>query len=404
MVFEHDLEPAWGPGTPVAPPTYPGPSRYAHSPDGFVPRATDSSWLSDVVRDESGRPVSADTVVLDEVQSQSGRAEAALWDARYDLGGLPGFTVTGKDGSSELPAGDQSADGAVQDAYVTSWTAGHRHADSWIQTATEEPGGAPIWKAGGAVRELLQSMNATVDASTLFAYAPNSLLFGFWLSTDVERQHKAPRAYSSRVTGHGARPVYSSVTKSDSFPISKDSVVDRMEMGHAPAKKSKGADGKRTDRPSNLGFGPVIVNMDVTGFVCEVIVARGAISLAALRGVQYGGDQTKRDAAAVALTVLGIAGDVLSRRNSHLRSGCDLVVTSSRYGLRRHGKPTPDTLDVDPNAGVDFWATALHLALEDCRKAGLEWAEPINLYLSAPQKKLISEGADATRSGEVETK
>src|SRR5690606_3914719 len=166
----------------------------------FIPApATDSAWLSDVVRDADHRPVTAGSVVVDEVQSQSGRAESALWNHRHDLGGLPGFVVSGADGTTDLPAGDQSADGAVQDAYVTSWTAGHRIADSWIQTAAEQAGGDPIWKAGGAMRRLLQSMNTTVDATDTFTYAPNALLFGFWISSDVARTHKAPRAYSSRL-------------------------------------------------------------------------------------------------------------------------------------------------------------------------------------------------------------
>src|SRR5690606_10461076 len=114
VAFEHELEPTSGPGTPISPPTYPGPHRYAYSEAGFIPApATDSAWLSDVVRDADHRPVTAGSVVVDEVQSQSGRAESALWNHRHDLGGLPGFVVSGADGTTDLPAGDQSADGAV---------------------------------------------------------------------------------------------------------------------------------------------------------------------------------------------------------------------------------------------------------------------------------------------------
>ena len=284
---------------------------------------------------------------------------------------------------------------------LSSWTASHRHADSWIQTAAANPGGEPVWKSNDdGLADLLTGINSTVDATSAFAYAPNSLLYGYWLSTGVARLHRQARAYRTRIVGYGAAPVHSAATKVDPLPISKESRVDRAAFGFGAAKaNSSRSKNERTDRPSNLGFGPNPGSVGVRGYGCERIAARGSISLSLLRTLQFGGDQAKQSAAATALTVLGLTGDVLLRRRTFLRSGCDLVATASRYGLRRQGRAVPEALPGDVAADVSWWAEALARALDDCRAAGLEFAAPVRLYLSEPQRKLLREGVEALRSG-----
>ncbi|WP_308165632.1 type I-G CRISPR-associated protein Cas7 [Nocardia noduli] len=402
VAIEHDLEPIDGVGAAVAPPTYPSDSGAAHpySKTGTLPLASEGGWLTGVVTGEGGRAVSAPLVILDDVQAQSARASQTLWEHRVELGGLPGF-VLGNDDESRRATGANTVEALIDDVSLSSWTASHRHADSWIQTAAVKPGGEPVWKSNdNGLAELLTGINSTVDATSAFTYAPNSLLYGYWLSSGVARMHRQARAYRTRVIGYGAEPVHSGATKVDPLPISKTSVVDRAAFG-VGAAKSNGKRGKdeRTDKPSNLGFGPNPGSIGVHGYGCERIAARGAISLSLLRGIKYGGDPAKQSAAATALTVLGLAGDALLRRRTFLRSGCDLVSVASRYGLRRHGRTVPEVLPIDIAADASWWGQALGAALEDCRSAGLEFAEPVRLYLSAPQRKLLVEGATALSTG-----
>lgn len=401
VAIEHDLEPIDGPGAAVAPPTYPSKDGFAHpySPTGTMPVASEGGWLTGVATGADGRAVSAPLVILDDVQAQSARASQTLWEHRVELNGLPGFVLAGDD--KDRPAtGTNSVEALLDDVSVSSWIVSHRHADSWIQTAATVPGGEPVWKSNDdGLADLLTGINSTVDATTAFAYAPNSLLYGFWLSAGVARMHRQARAYRTRVIGYGAQPVYSGATKVDPLPISKESRVDRAAFGYGAAKAKGRSKDERTDKPSNLGFGPNPGSVDIHGYGCERIAARGAISLSLLRSFQYGGDPAKQAAAATALTVLGLAGDALLRRRTFLRSGCDLVATASRYGLRRQGRTVPESLPVDVAADVSWWAEALGAALKDCHAAGLEFAEPVHLYLSAPQRKLLLEGAGAVRAG-----
>ena len=95
VAIEHDLEPSDGPGSAVAPPTYPSNdgAEHPYSPGGTVPVASDGGWLTGVATGEDGRAVSAPLVILDDVQAQSARASQALWEHRVELGGLPGFVL-----------------------------------------------------------------------------------------------------------------------------------------------------------------------------------------------------------------------------------------------------------------------------------------------------------------------
>ncbi|WP_084495040.1 type I-G CRISPR-associated protein Cas7 [Nocardia shimofusensis] len=401
VAIEHDLEPIDGPGSAVSPPTYPSNdvAEHPYSPEGTVPIPSDGGWLTKLATGEDGRPASAPLVILDDVQAQSARASQALWEHRVELGGLPGFVL--RSDEDRLGNGTNSVEALLADLSLSSWTLSHRHADSWIQTAAANPDGQPVWKSNDdGLADVLTGINSTVDATSAFTYAPNSLLYGFWLSADTVRRHRQARAYRTRIIGYGARPVRSGATKVDLLPISKASQVDRAAFGYGPAKtKGSKAKAERTDRPSNLGFGPNPGSVGVHGYGCERIAARGAISLQLLRSLQFGGDRAKQSAAATALTVLGLAGDVLLRRRMFLRSGCDLFATASRYGLWRQGRAVPETLPVDVAADVSWWAQALESALEDCRSVGLEFAAPVRLYLSEPQRKLVREGAEALRSG-----
>lgn len=396
LAIEHDLEPMAGFGTPVAAPTYNNamgrePERPV-SPEAFLPAPDTAGWLSGVLRDETGRPVTAPAVVLDSVPAQAGRAETALWQFRQHLGGLPGFLATAP----------EDADPDVAGVAVSSWQASHRHADAWLRYATDTAGGAPLWaQQHNAAGALLAGLNSTDDASALFSYAPNSALFGFWMSTGVTRRHRQPRVYRSEIVGYGARPHYSGASKMDAVPSDKDTELSRAEFGMAAKKKQ--AD---STRPSELGFGPVPGNAEVHGFVCERIAARAELSLAPLRAMRYGDDEhepARRRAASVALLVLGLAGDTLSRQDTLLRSGCDLLPTSSRYGWRVQGQSQPQPVTLPPEASeLDWWSQQLTRALEGCQRHGLSFAEPVQLVLSPPQQQVITDAVQRQR-GQLDT-
>lgn len=372
VAIEHDLQPQDGAGAPVASPTY----MNGETPEstGFIPRHSDSGWLDSLVTEENGRPVSGMSVVLDSVASQSGRAEAALWAHRDPLGGLPGLVLRDRVAMS---------DGTFP-VMVSSWEASHRHVDAWYKFAADSAG-TPLWTSDNATRDLLTGINTTEDASTAFAYAPNSLLYGFWLSSGVVRRHRQARVYSSEIIGCGAHRHYGAAMKLDSLPVSRDTEVDVTQFG---VRRKKNAQGK----PSEAGFGNVVDQVRVLGYSCEVIAARAHLSLPLLRAMRYaddpGGERAR--AAGVALLVLGLAGDALGRQDTALRSGCDLLPVESRWGLRTIGKRDPEPLVVQQPNSVAWWHEQLAEALDACRAVGLEFADPVELSLSAPQQDVIS--------------
>lgn len=402
LAIEHDLEPLEGAHAPVAPPTYKGTSggsEFPVSQEAPIPEPNAGGWLSGVRRDETGAAVTDPSVVLDSVASQAGRAESALWQHRSELGGLPAFVVSAPDDANEHVAGMS----------LSSWQASHRHVDAWFKYAAEHPGEAPLWKdpnGDGRMKSLLTRINSTSDAREAFAYAPNSLLYGWWLSSGVARLHRQARVYRSEIVGYGARAHHGGATKWDPIPSGKATELSRADFG-APVKQ-KGAPVKQKQedqaRPSELGFGLVPGNVTVQGFTCERIAARATVSLSGLRGMRYGSEASepqRRRAASVALLTLALAGDLLGRQDTLLRSGCDLMPVASRVGWRVAGRSAPVELKLPERAHEpEWWGEQLQAALEDCREYGLVFADPVHLALSSPQKKMVSDAMARQESDE----
>lgn len=376
VVIQHDLVPLAGPGAPVASPTYLDGQR--PEAEGYVPLPDEAGWLNGLVTGEDGRPVTARSVVLDSVASQSGRAESALWERRHVFGGLPGFVM------QDAVSIEQ---GTLPVAF-SSWQTSHRHVDAWFKFAAESGQETPLWVSGGRTQELLASINSTEDAGEAFAYAPNALLYGFWLSSGVVRRHRQARVYSSEVIGWGAQQHYGGASKIEPLPVSKETEVDVTEFGLR--RKGKG-----TGKPSEAGFGMVPSDVKVLGYSCERIAARASLSLTLLRNMSYGEDPDgqRRRAASVALLVLGLAGDALARQDTTLRSGCDLVPAASRWGLQVAGKASPEPLTMDHPQDEKWWAEQMTEALRACEQVGLGFAEPVQLELSAPQQRILTDAA-----------
>ena len=398
LAIEHDLEPIDGAHAPVAPPTYASEDNSSKepvlpvSPDTPLPEPNVDGWLSGVRRDGAGGAVTAPSVVLDSVAAQSGRAEAALWELREELGGLPAFVVTSPEDA------DRYASGVV----LSSWQAAHRHVDAWFKYAAEQSGAGPLWAEESPVQSLLARINTTSDAREAFAYAPNSMMYGFWLSYGAAQLHRQPRVYRSEIVGYGAHEHRAGTTKSDPVPASRDSVLSRSAVG-LTAKNTSSKKQADLVKPSELGFGLMPQPVRARQFSCERIAARASVSLSALRRMRYGseaGERERRRAGSVALMVLALAGDVLGRQDTLLRSGCDLMPVASRWGWRVAGRSAPVRLALPEQAvEPEWWGSQLQAALDSCREYGLEFAEPVQLQLSRLQQEVIAEAVrrDAAR-------
>lgn len=314
-----------------------------------------------------------------------------MWRHRADLGGLPGLIVSAP----------EDADERVKGLSLSSWQASHRHVDAWFKYAGENKGDAPLWASNddNGVRSLITRINSTSDAREAFAYAPNSLIFGWWLASGVARLHRQARVYRSEIVGYGARVHNGGATKWDPVPSNKDTPLSRSDFG-VPVKGKQ----KNEVRPSELGFGPVPGSVDVQGFTCEHIAARASVSLSGLRGMRYGDDSEepqRRRAANVALLMLALAGDVLGRQDTLLRSGCDLMPVASRVGWRVAGRSAPLTLDLPEQAqDTQWWGQQLQAALENCREYGLVFADPIHLVMSGPQQAAVIDAVARQEAGE----
>ena len=257
-----------------------------------------------------------------------------------------------------------------------------------------------ILESPSTERDLLTSMNTTTDATSLYSYAPNAALYGFWFSSGSVERHRQPRAYSSETIGYGAHPVQTAAGRMDRLPASKDVAITQGKDGLDAAAKSKVSDG---EKPSAYGFGMVPGTLDDNRFVCELILTRSSISLTTLRNIRFADDpeRAKSKAAAVVLTVLGIAGHVLAQRdNTLLRSGCDLMLVEGNYGWRRTGKRDVEEFEM-PN-DIEALAETLRLAKAAAAAVGLEFAEPVELQISRMQFKLLAASIadEATKSGE----
>lgn len=384
-VAEEVMQPLAGIGAPVWPPTYAHPegtSReeakrplHAVSGEAFVPdRRQGSSWFDVLQRGVDGGPRLATSVILDSVGSRGGRVEAALWNRREELGGLPAFVVTGRQDAEGFigkvrPMLKDEARESIASLHLSSWSMPHRHADAWVRFALDPSTGSHVREGGGELPRISE-FNTDFDGSEMFVHSPNSILFGFWYSQDSGVRNRQARIYSSEIVGYGAHPVKSGATRFDAVPMSKDHKI-----------KIDGKDRK----PSDVGLGLVPGSPETRAFSCELILNRASISLSALRNVRYGPEHaTRSHAASVLLAVMGMVGHVLaSRDETLLRSGCDLMVTEANYGWRRSRR-----VDVEPfelPEDVEVLLALFARARDQAAKVGLEFAEPIQLSASSEE-------------------
>jgi CRISPR-associated protein Csb1 len=379
------LQPAGGVGDKVYPPTYEG-GKYAVE--------------QRVV--EGGEIVNC--VLLDSVQSQANRMEAALLDAlRAKRIELPLLTVCFDDPRLRKPF------------TVTSLEAPHRIADALLRDSLCE--GTVFRKSSkGRVLDDADVRNAT----GLFGLNPTALVFGLWDSTGPRGGlgAKFQRALVSEIVGYGAQPGRKTSSRIDPAQIMLGAgpVYERRDPGQTDAAWTRdpelavrdknqprklGKDGK----PSEANHGNVTPTLADGGFTMTHALQTTVLSLPVLRRLRFPDSgqlesDARRDAAGrTVLAALGLLGATLAgEAGADLRSRCLLLPTAPfEWQLLGTDGAAPRPLALDGASAVGLF----NLALKKARDAGLPWEGEIPLQPTEELLQLVAKSQElAAAQGE----
>lgn len=312
------LRPVGGDGDKVAPPTY------------ATERRADKYAKETRVID--GKECL--TVLLDSVQSQANRAEAALQDL-YDAGKL------------DIPMVEVVFPQEFSDVgRVTVLQAPHRLADAILRDSSLD--GVP-WRESKPGKEFV---NATVaDARGVLALAPAALLLGMWDSTGERggSGNKFARSIVSEIIGVGVHVGEKTKSRIDPLAIEKKGAklyehateTWTLDPGQAvrddkeQPKVLKASDGTGDGSPSAVNHGNIAPSIDTEagGVSIEYALQTSVLSLTRLRMLRFGNppDKELELAARTYLAALGMACIVASRSlGCWLRSRCELVPIPER--------------------------------------------------------------------------
>lgn len=331
--------PAEGEGARVAPATYAGEEKTGREQGPAISENTTTMKLDDngnIIADGKSR-----SVVIDSVGSQATRSEQALWNCREELS-LPGLVLQEGDKSlleeavrKKLDASKAKIEETVDfddlvDFFLTtlniyndqssSWTFPHRHVDGIVRFASSTPDGkTEVWtKDKELKKKLLQA--SPKDLKTLLEIAPNSAVYGYWLSTGAPINYKVSRSYSYDIIGYGASQINYGATKLDTFPTNSEK---RYELIDGSLREKDKASGKASS--FLLGSVPSYSTAHITA---ESILGKGSILLGQLRALVSQDptlDTAQQEAAFQALAHIALLGHVLKEDTWNLRSGCTLI-------------------------------------------------------------------------------
>ena len=371
-----DYQPAGGPGDKVFPPTYEGGS-YATEP-----------------RYIDGEEVPC--VLLDSVQSQANRMEAALleeWEA----------------GRAPLPviAVDFSSDDLPKPFRVTSLEAPHRIADALLRDSELD---GVMFRQSGPGRQL-----DTVDvrnAAALFELCPTALIFGMWDSTGPRGGSgvKFQRALVSEIVGLHAKQGRRTSSRLDPAQIQRSAgPVYRTQDGSWTLDQAEsGERNSRGVRPSEVNHGNIAPSIADGGFTISKAVQTTVLSLPALRRLRFPLNGTGPDpqvdlAARTALAAQALfAATLVREQGADLRSRCLLHATAPVV-WRLLDRPGDEPRQFDLSSGQA--REVYQQAVQEARDAGLPWLEqemvlkPSRQLLAlVRQSQLLAAetGADAT--------
>ena len=312
--FNAELVPIGGDGDKVFPPTY------------STERRPDKYCRENRLIGGKESP----TVVLDSVQSQANRMEAALQEL-YDSGRL------------DIPMVQVSFPETLPSiGRVTVLQAPHRLADAIVRDSTLEENGQKVkWRDSDAGKRFVTSNMS--DARGILTLAPSALLFGMWDSTGGTGSvgNKFARALVSEIVGFGVRVGVKPQSRLDPLQIEKSAGPlyehptdpwtldpdEAVKKDNAPVKlkAGDGSDGG----PSAVNHGNIVPTIDSEAGGVSIEYARqtSVLSLTRLRMIKFGSapDEAQRFARAY-LTALGLVSLIAQQSQGYwLRSRCELV-------------------------------------------------------------------------------
>ena len=334
--------PVQGSGARISPATYAGDSSKGILPGPAFSENIPHATLTEDGDIKTGQPTRA--VIIDSIWSQSTRAENALWELRKELS-LPGIVLREGDpslidknvnlkktDSSNIEYFKQSMKLADESS---SWNFPHRHVDGIVRWASLTPDGkTPVWNPAGKEPTELQERifkASPQNVNLLLNMSPNSIIYGYWLSTGAPINHKIPRSYSHEIVGYGVNKVSYGATKISQIPTSAQSKTTIIDY----------ATGKEVEKkPSEmlLGSVPAYSTANVTA---ETILGRGSILLGQLRSVlrqDKSMSKKEQELAFQALAHLALLGHLQQQQDWTLRSECTLIPDKMFWALKEPGK------------------------------------------------------------------
>lgn len=373
-----DYQPAGGPGDKVFPPTYEG-GKYA---------------TEKRIDPETGEI--RDCVLLDSVQSQANRMELALLEAhRAEEIALP-LVVTRFD-QDQMP----------RKFTVSSLDAPHRVADALFRDSLLD---GVIFRQSqtGRILDTADIRNAT----GLFGLCPTALVFGLWDSTGPRGGlgAKFQRALVSEIIGYDSVEGVRTSSRIDPAQIMLGAGTLYERKSHEagePAWTLHASDGKgklkKSGKPSEANHGNVTPGITQGGFTISRARQTTTLSLAVLRRLRFPLNNTADSEASVdiaartALAALGLAAGSLARKDTDLRSRCQLFPECEPVWqlLDRPGQ-TPQQFELDPEASLSL----LREAVQEAKRASLPWEGVVELRPSPELVELVRKSQElASESG-----
>jgi len=373
--MKQELQPGGGDGDKVFPPTY------ASKGNESGPQYAKETRMV------NGNPVS--TVMLDSVQSQANRMEAALVAlCREGRLSLPILSV-------ELPVGDNG-----RKTLYTSLDLPHRVYDGRFRACTLD--GVPFPQS--ELNRILARASAEF-ATPLYRYCPTALVFGGWNSHDTKdsgTQARFQRALTSEIIGidaeydtrkmGGASDPLGILATTKVFPAKKEYPYDwTLENSKKAAAATK---------PSTFGLSAIAPSTDRQGggVTISKAIQTMVISLSYLRRLRFPAEKGAAsspegdEAGRVVLAALALcAVEATVNRGYDLRSRC-LLLPTDRPVYEVVGPTAADTKRYSLGDGVSL----LHQALEQAEALGLSWEqEEVSLKPSPEFLKLLEQNAAA---------
>ncbi|NEV60663.1 type I-U CRISPR-associated protein Cas7 [Thiorhodococcus minor] len=382
-------QPSGGPGDKIFPPTYDG-GKYATEP-----------------RMIAGSKV--DCVLLDSVQSQANRMEAALLEAHRE-----------KRINLPLVVARFDQEALLKKFTVTSLDAPHRVADAIFRDSRLDD---VLFRHSekGRLLDTAEVRNAT----GLFGLNPTALVFGLWDSTGPRggMGAKFQRALVSEMVGLDAVAGVKTSSRIDPAAISAGVTIYEAEneLGFTPleaaAIKDRSGKPRLFDRgksrqgkpgnPSKANHSNVTPSVDdeTGGFTISEARQTTVLSLTCIRRLCFplngspDSDPAANLAARTALAALGLAAATLSySQMTDLRSRCQLFpVEAGPWQLLDEPGAEPKSFSLTPEEAIQL----LNRAVEDAKRADLPWEGEILLQPSEELVELVRRSQElAAASGE----